>query len=300
MRVIAVHPAEVKPVSRRAAAGCHGAAVPVRPHGYTLVNAAYTSSLRALLQGIDTGRCVWGACGWHDRGIMDLTTAFDGKGGDAKGNAWTVVVRLGDADGSSAHPHLRRLLAAVATPLPVPLQRTLSDAVHAICDVHGRFPGMIEDALAHARQPEALPWIEIAARSFAAERTFLAQLTAAVGPVPSTPGQAETEAALAGLRHALGMLGGSGRAGCASGAIAALLYDWVAVRGVLDVAASRLEVDAPALSIPTPDDCAAIVPRLGTGAGRERAIAFGAQQFYAQHRGLWSLLEARASARGDI
>jgi hypothetical protein len=96
------------------------------------------------------------------------------------------------------------------------------------------------------------------------------------------------------------MLGGSGRAGCASGAIAALLYDWVAVRGVLDVAASRLEVDAPALLIPTPDDCAAIVPRLGTGAGRERAIAFGAQQFYAQHRGLWSLLEARASARGDI
>jgi hypothetical protein len=29
----------------------------------------------------------------------------------------------------------------------------------------------------------------------------------------------------------------------------------------------------------------------------ERAITFGAQQLLAQHRGLWSLLDARASAR---
>ncbi len=31
--------------------------------------------------------------------------------------------------------------------------------------------------------------------------------------------------------------------------------------------------------------------------GVERAMLFGAEQFLAQHRGLWQLLEARASAR---
>ena len=31
--------------------------------------------------------------------------------------------------------------------------------------------------------------------------------------------------------------------------------------------------------------------------GVERALAFGAQQVLAQHRGLWALLESRAAAR---
>ena len=39
-----------------------------------------------------------------------------------------------------------------------------------------------------------------------AERATLVKLVAAVGPLPSTPGQAETEAAIAGQRHALDML----------------------------------------------------------------------------------------------
>ncbi len=32
----------------------------------------------------------------------------------------------------------------------------------------------------------------------------------------------------------------------------------------------------------------------------ERAMLFGAQQLFAQHRGLWDLLEARASARDKL
>lgn len=226
----------------------------------------------------------------HDRGMMVSTTAFN----DGRIEAWDAVVRLGDTDGSAAHPYVLRLHGST------PVQRNLSDAVHAVCDVHGRIPGMAEDALARAVQPQALAWLEDAAAGFAAERTYLAQLTAAVGPLPSTPGQAETEAALAGVRRALEMLAGSDRGGCASGAIAALLYDWAAIRQVLDAAAARFEIDIPAPIFPTPEACAAIVPKLGGTPSSDRAIAFGAQQLYAQHRGLWSLLEARASARGDL
>jgi hypothetical protein len=35
------------------------------------------------------------------------------------------------------------------------------------------------------------------------------------------------------------------------------------------------------------------------GPAMERAISFGAQQLFSQHRGLWDLLEARCVARGD-
>ncbi|MEX6641314.1 hypothetical protein V2A36_33310, partial [Pseudomonas aeruginosa] len=80
------------------------------------------------------------------------------------------------------------------------------------------------------------------ASGFADERTYLAHLTAAVGPLPSTPGQAESESALVGERHALEMLARSERRGCATGAVAALLYDWRAIRRVLDVAAERFGV----------------------------------------------------------
>ena len=215
---------------------------------------------------------------------MATTTPFS----DARpAGAWDVVVRLGDTDGSAVHPHLRRLLG------PGPPQRCLSDAVHALCDVHGRHPGMIDDALLHGVQPGSLLWLEAAAIGFAVERRYLAELTAAVGPLPSTPGQAMAETALAGVRHALSILAESQRAGCASGAVAALLQDWPAIRLVLDIAALRFGVTVPAAALPALDGGVA-------APGTDRAIGFGAQQLFAQHRGLWSLLEARAGARGDI
>ncbi len=209
-------------------------------------------------------------------------------------NAWDALVRLGDADGSGAHPHLRRLV------IDAPVQRTLADAIHALCAIHGDHPGMIADVLAQAAQPAASAWLAAAAAAFAEERAYLARLTAAVGPLPSTPGQAITETALVGERHALDMLARSERRGCATGAAAALVYDWTAIRRVLDVAAARVSVDVPATAFPPEAETAATIVALGTAPGCERAILFGAQQLFAQHRGLWALLEARASARGDL
>jgi hypothetical protein len=44
-------------------------------------------------------------------------------------------------------------------------------------------------------------------------------------------------------------------------------------------------------------EIATIVATLSDSPVLQRAMAFGAQQVFAQHRGLWDLLEARASAR---
>lgn len=225
---------------------------------------------------------------------MMVSNAGIQNGEPGERSAWDAVVTLADADGSAAHPHYVRLTSGGSDP------RNLSDAVHALCGVHGEHPGLIADVVARAVQPEASHWLSVAASGFADERTYLAHLTAAVGPLPSTPGQAETESALVGERHALEMLARSERRGCATGAVAALLIEWRAIRRVLDVAAERFGVAVPPLTIPSETDTAALVAELGASPGCQRAILFGAQQLFAQHRGLWSLLEARSSARGDL
>jgi hypothetical protein len=226
--------------------------------------------------------------------MMVSTTVPQGNEPAGERSAWQALVRLAEADGSVAHPHYRRLISGGQAP------RNLSDAVHALCSVHGDHPGMIADVLAHTVQPEAENWLTAAAAGFVDERTYLAQLTAAVGPLPSTPGQAETESALVGERHALEMLARSERRGCATGAVAALLLDWGSIRVMLDIAAERFGLAAPAPTFPSNADTAAMIATLGNAPGIQRAILFGAQQVFAQHRGLWSLLEARASARGDL
>jgi len=198
------------------------------------------------------------------------------------------VARLLAADGSANHAHRRRLLADRAP------QRDLADLVHALCAVHGHQPGLLDVAAAGRAHPAATTWLDEAATAFAAERGYLARLVAAAGPLPSTPGQAETEAALAGQRHALDMLARSGRAGCATGAGAALAAEWLELRAVLDLAADRFGIAAePGATIdPTGID------HLAANAGEARAMTFGAEQLLAQVRGLWDLLEARAAARG--
>ena len=71
-------------------------------------------------------------------------------------------------------------------------------------------------------------------------------------------------------------------------------------RAMLDVAADYFGLDVPAPTLPSTADTAAAITDLGSAPGPQRAILFGAQQLFAQHRGLWALLEARASARGDL
>lgn len=201
--------------------------------------------------------------------------------------ATDLVRRLATADGAGAHGFHARLLARRAP------DRDLADTVHALCAVHGHHPDLIEIVAAGPAAP-ARDWLDAAVAGFAGERRFLAHLTAAAGPLPSTPGQAQTETALTAERHALEMLARSERTGVGLGAAAALVWDWTALRQVLAHAADRFGVAIPASTLPAPAATAAALDAIPAA---ERAIGFGAQQLFAQHRGLLSLLEARASAR---
>ena len=210
---------------------------------------------------------------------------------DRRSGSWSVLTTLAEADGSARHPFVATMQARDVT------TRDLADAIHLLCALHGRHPGVIDHALIHGSSLAVGSWLEEAASAFAEERALLARLTAAAGPIPSTPGQAESEAAVAHQIHALAMLAQSDRAGCSVGAAIALILDWRAVRGVLDTAAGRAGLDIPSLALPDDSDTAALAAALATDPAVERAMSFGAQQLLAQHRALWDLAEARKSAR---
>ncbi|TPG43332.1 hypothetical protein EAH79_06010 [Sphingomonas koreensis] len=219
--------------------------------------------------------------------------AFDSARAVHQGASWGTVAALVAVDGSAAHP-VPRALADPRAPL-----RDVADAIHGLCMLHGRHPGAIDHAVASNSDETADAWLVESAEAFATERGYLAQLTAAVGPLPSTPGQAESETAIVAQAHALDMLAQSGRAGCAIGASVALILDWRSIRRVLDGAALRFGVMPPPLTLPLDADTVSLVAALAESPAIERAMAFGAQQVLAQHRGLWDLLDARRSARDD-
>jgi hypothetical protein len=206
------------------------------------------------------------------------------------GDCWSTILALVSADGSAAHGWARHLTTAHAA------TRDLADAVHALCALHGAYPGVIDRA-AENDSSVAREWLAGAAAGFAVERGWVAQVTSAAGPLPSTPGQAETEAAFTAQSHALDMLARSDRTGCAAGAAVALTLDWPIMRAVLDNAAKRAGLSVPASGLPDEDETAIIVSIASESAATERAMTFGTQQLLAQHRGLWDLLEARAAAR---
>ncbi len=207
------------------------------------------------------------------------------------GGTWGAMGSLVASDGSANHPWLQRLAAD-----PEPL-RDLADAAHFICVLHGRHPGVVDHALDHARVSLERDWLEAAAGAFATERAYLVRIVAAAGPLPSTPGHAESESAAQSQRHALDMLAQSDRAGCAAGAALALAIDWATIRAVLDAVAERLGLAVPVSTLPLAEETVSVVDALAREASMERALLFGAQQVFAQHRGLWDLLESRASAR---
>lgn len=209
------------------------------------------------------------------------------------GGASGTLIALVAADGSAAHPYLARLTSGI-----VPL-RDLGDLAHQICLLHARHPDLFEQAALRSRQPAAAEWLAESVRGFAAERDYLVRVVAAAGPMPSTPGQAASEAAVTAQRHALDMLAQSDRNGCPDGTAIALALDWPSVRAVLDILAGRLGIDAPECRLPPAFETATVIDVLASSLPVERAMVFGAQQMLAQHRGLIDLLEARASARGE-
>ncbi len=211
----------------------------------------------------------------------------------ATNDAATTLAALVSREATSAHPYVGSLLSldsAEAT-------RNASDAIHHLSMLHGRHPGVIDHASARTASDTARLALFRIADAFALEREFLARLVVAAGPIPSTPGQAETEASVIAQRHAIEMLAQSDRQGCAVGAALAMAYDWHAIRPILDVAANRFGVEPPKMALPDEDEYVDIARSACATPATERAMLFGAQQIATQHRGLWDLLEVRAKAR---
>jgi hypothetical protein len=197
------------------------------------------------------------------------------------------------ADGTTRHRHLNALLEVSGGHSA----RDLADAVHLLCSLHGRHPSLVELALAQADEGAVREWLARAAEGFERERLYLVRLTSAVGPLPSTPGAAETENSLSAQRNALEILATSERRGCSVGAAAALVGDWWPIRRLLDRAASRAGLDAPAPALPDEASVVEVIEDASVTPASERALAFGSEQLILQHRGLFDLLEARAEAR---
>ena len=198
-------------------------------------------------------------------------------------------------DGCARHSHLLALIEGTG----LHSGRDLADAVHLLCSLHGRYPGLVEVALQRCPKGQVRDWLAHASDSFERERLYLVRLTSAVGPLPSTPGAAETEGSLVAARHALETLATSEREGCALGAATALVCDWWPVRRLLDRTAARVGTEAPAPSLPDESSVVSIIDQATATPGSARALAFGGEQMLLQHRALFDLLEARAEARGD-
>lgn len=212
---------------------------------------------------------------------------------DNRGGVAEMLDALVASDGTGAHPYVR---SGKLSDGPNAM-RNLADAVHFLGVLHGRQPGVVDHAARKSVEPEARQWLDQAASAFATERSLLGRITAAVGPVPSTSGQANCEAAVAGQRKALDMLAESDRRGCALGAAIALTLEWRTIRVLLDISASRIDLPTPHCTLPDLVATARLAQQVADSPAVERAIAFGAGQLIAQHRGLWDLMSAREEAR---
>jgi uncharacterized protein DUF6975 len=199
-------------------------------------------------------------------------------------------------EGCARHSYLNALLEASGRHSG----RDLADAVHLLCSLHGRYPGLIELALQRCPKGSVQDWLSRASEGFERERLFLVRLTSAVGPMPSTPGAAETESSLVAARHALETLAMSERNGCPLGAATALVGDWWPIRRLLDRTATRVSIESPAPSLPDEASVVAVIEGGSETPASARALAFGGEQLLLQHRALFDLLEARAEARGEF
>ncbi|NNC71895.1 MAG: hypothetical protein HKN78_03360 [Sphingomonadaceae bacterium] len=206
-----------------------------------------------------------------------------------------TMASMAASDGSSGH----RYLSSAEFNTDAFAARNLADAVHYLCLLHGRYPGVVDFAAERTANPGSHDWLTSAVDGFAHERIFLAQLISAAGPQPSTAGHTQAEQAVLAQRHAIETLAQSERTGCALGAAVALVLDWHEIRAVLNAAAAKLSVDIPELTLPDGDAALAVVDAIGETSAIRRAIVFGAEQVFTQQRGLWDLLEAREAARED-
>ncbi|MEJ7927652.1 hypothetical protein WG908_12910 [Sphingobium sp. AN641] len=212
------------------------------------------------------------------------------------GHVSHILDALARADGSAGHGYVAQAGSREPGARPQSIA-DLADAAYYLCMLHGRHPGVIDHAATRSADNGARAWLVQAADAFARERAYLAQVTVAVGPAPSTAGQADCETAVGQQRHALDMLAQSDRRGCAMGAALALALDWQSVRRLLDMAALRVGLEPQPCTLPDREETLGVAASIGGDDGIDRAILFGARQLLSQHRGLWDLMQARAGLR---
>jgi hypothetical protein len=216
----------------------------------------------------------------------------------SRGSLATLIVALVDNNGTAAHPYSRDAVAGDRHSFVRNLV-DFADFVHLACLLHGQTPGFIDVAANHIADNAAREWLIRSVDAFLVERTYLARLAVAAGPLPSTAGHHETTALISQQRHALEMLGQSDRKGCTLGAAAAMVLEWHAFRPILDGGAARLGIEVPVSSLPSRDATIALLDALPDPDAISRAAQFGATQFVGQQKGLWDLLQARALVRQD-
>ena len=193
--------------------------------------------------------------------------------------------------GSATHPYFGSGLLLSGPEA----SRNLADAIHLLCALHGRHPGVVDHAATRTVEPAGRAWLVSAAAAAVAERTLLTRLAVAAGPIPSTPGGGGSEAAIQAQRGALATLAQSDRKGTALGAALAFASDWAPVRRiVIEAAARRLSIEVAPNGFGDEEILRTVADEAGA---TERALLFGAQQLALQHRALWDLLEARQQAR---
>ncbi|NVD27586.1 hypothetical protein HUO14_06675 [Parasphingorhabdus flavimaris] len=195
--------------------------------------------------------------------------------------------------GSSMAPYVQ----LIAQDFSILSGADIADIAHFLCILHGRHPGVIDNAATRIVDDAAREWLIQATDGFAAERAFLTKLTVSAGPISGVSASDQSNAAVHGQRKALDMLSQSDRNGCAVGAAIALVSDWQAIRKILEPIALRVGVEARSSILPDVASTAALKDELSQTAALERALNFGSEQLLNQHRGLWQLLEARRNTR---
>ncbi len=195
--------------------------------------------------------------------------------------------------GSAAHPYARSDMLLRGSHAG----RNLADVTHFLCVVHGGHPGAIDHAVRRVGDTRPYRWLQRAAEVFAVESAFLVRLAAVAGSPPGTPASADSDAVAIAQTHAIEMLACSERNGCALGAATALVLDWAVIRKVLNSAAERFGIDAPAFTLADQAEIADLAASAAANPAIQRALLFGAEQVSAQHHGLWDLLEARQESR---
>lgn len=216
--------------------------------------------------------------------------------GSASWDISSIIDTLVSIDGTAAHPYVQSLDAAANDHGARPVA-SLADAVHYLCLLHGRFPGVVDHAATRSADNAARRWLLQACEAFADERAHLTRVSVALGPVPSTSGQNNCDSAVLQQRHALEMLSQSDRRGCAMGAALTLVLDWAGIRRLLDVAAIRVGLEPKKCGLPSALDTLAVARAITVDDAVARALQFGSRQLLGQHRGLWELMRARADIR---